>query len=79
MNDYLIWSNEHRAWWKGGEAGYTTRISEAGHYTRGRAIEICSNALFGSKPGLPNELPVSIDDVRSMFVGPFAAEDGAGA
>jgi hypothetical protein len=28
----LIWSGEHRAWWRGGAAGYTTDRNEAGVY-----------------------------------------------
>ena len=35
---YLIWSNEHGAWWRPNAAGYTMRIEEAGRYSREEAI-----------------------------------------
>lgn len=40
----LIWSNEHKGWWRPMECGYTTYKSLAGEYTMERAIEICNNA-----------------------------------
>ena len=30
---YLVWSNEHNAWWGPGETGYVRRVAEAGRYT----------------------------------------------
>ena len=41
---WLIWSNEHGAWWKPGEWGYTRLIEEAGRYTERRARQICARA-----------------------------------
>jgi hypothetical protein len=37
---YLIWSNEHGAWWRYGREGYTRSLILAGRYTRQEAIEI---------------------------------------
>jgi hypothetical protein len=41
---YLIWSNEHEAWWGPGECGYVTVISKAGRYSREGAEAICRRA-----------------------------------
>lgn len=30
---YLVWSNQHGMWWRGGWAGYTDVIHEAGRYS----------------------------------------------
>lgn len=61
MNDelYLIWSHEHGAWWRCASDGYTTRIENAGRYTREEAISICANARDGfSAKDVPTEIPV---------------------
>lgn len=42
--DWLIWSNEHNAWWKSGGLGYTRKRSEAGIFSREEADEICRGA-----------------------------------
>ncbi len=41
---YLIWSNEHRAYWRPQSAGYTKRKSQAGRYSLDEAVEICDGA-----------------------------------
>lgn len=60
MNDipWLIWSNEHRAWWAPRECGYVHRREDAGRYSLERAREICrqANAYL---PGTPNETMVA--------------------
>jgi len=61
---YLIWSNEHRAWWRPGGAGYTIRSEAAGRYSHGQAVAICASARDGWMPGLaPPEIPVAEADV----------------
>lgn len=61
---YLIWSNEHRAWWRPVECGYCQDELQAGIYTRERAMEICENARAGWHAALePPELPVRIKDL----------------
>jgi hypothetical protein len=42
--NYLIWSNEHEAWWGPGECGYVTVISKAGRYPLERAGQIVKQA-----------------------------------
>jgi predicted RNase H-like nuclease (RuvC/YqgF family) len=41
---YLIWSNEHSAWWGPGQLGYVTDPARAGRYTLQQAKEICFEA-----------------------------------
>jgi hypothetical protein len=41
---YLIWSIEHRGWWKGNRHGYTTRTDKAGQFHLEDALQICENA-----------------------------------
>lgn len=50
---WLIWSNEHRAYWKPNMCGYTTFASAAGRYTEEEAIEICRDARSHDEDGTP--------------------------
>lgn len=60
---YLIWSNEHRAWWRANSAGYTTSLTEAGRYTRPEALDLCSFSRDGwGSRAMPSELPVAEND-----------------
>lgn len=67
--EYLIWSNEHKAWWGPGGRGYTSRLSEAGCYLRRQALSICSKAIVGTSStlGQPPELPVRLTDLEAML------------
>lgn len=38
---WLIWSNEHDAWWKPNSSGYTVKREQAGLYTTKEAEGIC--------------------------------------
>lgn len=61
--EYLIWSNEHRAWWRADSCGYTTALEAAGRYHRTEAIEICAGAHVGWRPGSPpSEIPIRETD-----------------
>jgi hypothetical protein len=42
MPNTLIWSYEHRAWWKSGRWGYTTSIDQAGRFSPEEAGTICA-------------------------------------
>lgn len=44
---YLVWSNQHGAWWRAHRRGYTMLIEEAGRYTRERAAEIVRQSTLG--------------------------------
>lgn len=62
-DNYLIWSNEHRSWWRPNRAGYTSHVSSAGRYTRTEALSICWGARDGwPAKGVPSEVPVLADD-----------------
>lgn len=39
---WLVWSNEHRAWWAADEKGYSWSVEGAGRYTLEKAIEIAA-------------------------------------
>lgn len=68
MKEYLIWSNEHRAWWGPGRVGYTPHVGAAGTYTREEALKISGNAMLGwREDGPPPELPVRVEDAREVF------------
>lgn len=54
---YLIWSNEHRGWWKPGGWGYTTLTQRAGFYGEAEATAIVRQAnIVPRNP--PNEIMV---------------------
>jgi hypothetical protein len=44
---YLIWSNEHRAWWGANRWAFAERIEDAGRYDREEALNLC----LGGMPG----------------------------
>jgi hypothetical protein len=44
MSTFLIWSNQHEAWWRPSERGYTPSIEEAGRYPRSVAERIVARA-----------------------------------
>ena len=67
MTLYLIWSNEHRAWWRPNSLGYTTYIQAAGRYPRDVAIKICKDARDGWRDGEPpTEIPVPEADMLEV-------------
>jgi hypothetical protein len=41
---YLIWSEEHLAWWQANKCGYTRSIFEAGRFSQREATEIVKDA-----------------------------------
>ena len=64
---YLIWSNEHNAWWKAGGWGYTPSLTHAGRYEKEAAIEICRKAAIPwSGTGPFNELPIREADIKEF-------------
>lgn len=61
MDEYLIWSNEHRAWWRPNCCGYTVHLKAAGRYSREDAIK---HSRTRSRDGeIMPEIPVRLDDV----------------
>jgi hypothetical protein len=86
---YLIWSNQHGAWWKTNGFGYTLDIGEAGRFSREQAEEDVESAgSYGPIEGLPDEvmvlapehrwqggppMPPTEDEVRARVVAEIAA------
>ena len=46
MRDYVIWSFEHRAWWRPNSQGYTPHLDEAGRYTKDEAGDIVTSSVW---------------------------------
>lgn len=46
---FLVWSNQHAAWWRPARRGYTTIIEEAGRYDRGEAEAIVKDATLDGR------------------------------
>ena len=63
--EYLIWSEEHRAWWRPGSMGYTNQMTKSGRYTAELAAVIVRNANIG---GQFNECMVPIDQHISAIL-----------
>ena len=61
---YLIWSNEHGAWWRPSQWGYTRDVTAAGRYPRAVAMQVCATARAGWLPGMtPPEIAIPEIDV----------------
>lgn len=63
---YLVWSNEHSAWWRPARCGYTIILVSAGRYSRAEAIEICADARNAN--GVPSEIPVREEDAMACLL-----------
>jgi hypothetical protein len=57
VKPFLVWSEEHGAWWRPGRAGYTRSIREAGRYSLDEAAAIVENANRYVRDGF-NEVAV---------------------
>ena len=44
--EYVIWSFEHRTWWRPNKCGYTTRLDDAGRYTKDEAGDIATSSVW---------------------------------
>lgn len=68
MTDYVVWSNEHCAWWGPNRAGYYTHLSAAGRYTRDDALRICRGARGGREfNSNPSEVPILFIDAENFW------------
>jgi hypothetical protein len=67
---YLIWSNEHRAWWGPDHCGYSVGLQKAGRYTRDQAISISRTSIpTAGHIGLIDAIPVREADLTEMLSG----------
>jgi hypothetical protein len=69
---YLIWSNEHGAWWAPNAMGYTNKVGNAGRFDRKTAADIVSQANLGLPANQPHEVamlePVDISTPHDLPV-----------
>lgn len=73
VSPYLIWSNEHRAWWAPNRCGYTTDVHAAGRYDRDEAISIASHARGGwERSRNPYEIAIPEADALEQALRPDA-------
>lgn len=56
---FLIWSNEHRMWWRPNQRGYTDAIEEAGRYDRAEGEDIVARATLDGRLTHPRVNPVT--------------------
>lgn len=61
--DWLVWSNEHDAWWRPKAEGYTTQVEHAGRFTKAEAEDHCNTRSF-TACGKPSEEMVHVSDYR---------------
>ena len=60
--EFLIWSEEHQAWWRANSCGYTTSIRQAGRYPEEEAKRIVFNANGGDLPRTFCEVAFAVPD-----------------
>lgn len=51
---WLIWSNEHEAWWRPDGGGYSSDVGDAGRYALADAVKICEAAGSLNRRGRRN-------------------------
>ncbi len=57
---WIVWSNEHRAFWAPNRRGYTPRIEKAGRYTKVEAEAICNGANYRANSTIYKDTPPEI-------------------
>lgn len=58
-NEYLVWSNKHRAWWGPGQRGYTLDVGAAGRYPYGAALECVGRSARAGQVDLSSTIVVA--------------------
>lgn len=67
-NCWIVWSNDHEAWWGPKRSGYFTDIASAGRYTYAEAVKICaSRSESMTYPSLPPELIQPSPELRAFL------------
>jgi hypothetical protein len=66
MSVYLVWSNEHRAYW-GQSGGYTTNWLTAGRFNREEAAERCTRRTWEPHKPPPEVMILAPDSERDAF------------
>lgn len=66
--EWLVWSNEHRAWWREHGCGYTHDVKQAGRYDFDEAAQIIVEANeYGILTCEPSETLVPVVPGVRMF------------
>ena len=66
---YLIWSNEHNAWWGPDRCGYRQSIEQAGRYSLPEALRCCD--LRSKVTGhLPSEVVQPSPELLTLLAAP---------
>ncbi|PTQ64473.1 hypothetical protein C8J45_103323 [Sphingomonas sp. PP-CE-3G-477] len=73
---YLVWSNEHKAWWGKDRCGYTKIIANAGRYNRAEALAIAGTRDGGWQlnKGNPDEIAIPEADAVDQYAEITAAQ-----
>jgi hypothetical protein len=66
---WLIWSNEHTAWWRANHLGYCYSRAEAGRYTFEEACDVVKNANYALSNS-PNEAMVADEPIYPVTTAP---------
>lgn len=66
---YLVWPNEHSAWWGPDRCGYTRIIANAGRYDRAAALSIAGTRDGGwhVRKGNPDEIAIPEQDAIDQY------------
>lgn len=66
---YLIWSNQHRAWWRANSAGYTVYVTAAGIYSKEEALDVSWKGRDGweSEQKCPAEIAVPLSSIPERY------------
>jgi len=77
---YLVWSNQHRAWWRPESRGYTTRVSRAGVYSKAQALRISFKGRDGwhEEERVPDELAVPLTSIPENLRPPLSGQMNEG-
>jgi hypothetical protein len=63
---FLVWSNQHRMWWRPNGRGYTEYIEEAGRYDRAAADRIVADATIGGLLTVRRTNPYTGEDYSQL-------------
>lgn len=70
---WLVWSNEHSAWWGPNASGYYTDIEAAGRYDLNGALRCCASRSRGSVP--PEIMVPSPELIKALADPPAPAKE----
>jgi hypothetical protein len=64
---YLVWSNEHHAYWGPNRSGYTTNWLQAGRYSAENAADCCRTRTWEPRKPPPEVMILAPDSERDTF------------